>query len=133
MTTGEYRIPIGTEFDVTRASLQVLRCAREQGFDKVKVAMLATVVSELTTNILKYAGTGELVLRPIERGGKRGLLIRVSDRGPGIEDVEAALRDHHSTGGTLGLGLPGVRRMMDEFELESEAGRGTTITVKKWN
>ena len=132
MSTGEYRLPIATDIDVTRASMQARRCALAQGFDTITAAMLVTTVSELGTNILKYAVRGELVIQPIERVGKKGLLIRATDQGPGIVDVDTAMQDHHSTGGTLGLGLPGVKRMMDEFEIRSEPKRGTTITVKKW-
>jgi serine/threonine-protein kinase RsbT len=132
MTTGEYRLPIAKDVDLTRASMQARRCALAQGFDANAAAMLVTAVSELGTNILKYAVRGEIVIQPIERCGKKGLSIRVTDQGPGIADVETAMQDHHSTGGTLGLGLPGVKRMMDAFEIRSEPNRGTTITVTKW-
>lgn len=132
MSTGEYRLQIATDIDVTRASMQARRCSLAQGFDAITAAMLVTTVSELGTNILKYAVRGELVIQPIERAGKKGLLIRATDQGPGIANVEIAMKDHHSTGGTLGLGLPGVKRMMDEFEIRSEPSRGTTVTVKKW-
>ena len=132
MATGEYRIRIATEFDATRASMQARRCALEQGFDKNKVATLTTVASELATNILKYAGEGHIILRPIEEGTKIGLLICAFDQGPGIKNVDEALQDHKSTSGTLGLGLPSVKRMMDEFEIITEWQNGTTVTVKKW-
>jgi serine/threonine-protein kinase RsbT len=95
-------------------------------------ALLVTTVSELGTNIIKYAGQGEIAIQPIEQDNKKGILIRATDQGPGIEDVLAAMQDHHSTGGTLGLGLPGVKRMMDEFEIRSEPKHGTVVTVKKW-
>ncbi len=132
MSTGEYRLPIATDFDVTRASMQARRCGLAQGFDTIAAAMLVTTVSELGTNILKYAARGEIIIQPIERTGKKGLLIRAIDQGPGITDIELAMKDHHSTGGTLGLGLPGVKRMMDEFEIKSAPNQGTSITVKKW-
>lgn len=132
MATQEYRLPIAGEVDVTRVTMQTRRCALEQGFGTTAVALLITSVSELSTNVLKYAGRGELLIQPLDREGKKGLLLRVSDHGPGIADLETALQDHHSTGGTLGLGLPGVRRMMDEFEIQSDPQRGTIVTVKKW-
>jgi anti-sigma regulatory factor (Ser/Thr protein kinase) len=131
MTGREYRLPIAEEFDVTRAALQARRCATAAGFDATKVALLATTVSELGTNVLKYAGAGEVVITAAA-GPRAGITVRVTDRGPGIADLAAAMRDHHSTGGTLGLGLPGVRRMMDEFDIRSAPGAGTTVTVTKW-
>lgn len=127
----EYRQPLAETFDVTRAALQVRRCATAADFDATKVALLATTVSELGTNVLKYAGTGEVII-VISDHPRAGITVRVTDRGPGIADLDAALRDHHSTGGTLGLGLPGVRRMMDEFDIQSAPGQGTTVTVTKW-
>lgn len=133
MATGEYRIIIAVDLDVTRASMQARRCAMAQGFDATTTALLVTTVSELGTNIIKYAGIGEITIQPIEEGTKKGLLIRAIDQGPGIADIKAAMQDHNSTGGTLGLGLPGVRRMMDDFDICSEPTRGTTVTVKKWN
>ena len=94
--------------------------------------MIATAVSELARNILKYAVSGEIRLRQVDGPSGRGIEIEAVDRGPGIEDPEAAMRDHFSSGGTLGLGLPGVRRMMDEFSLESTPGEGTRVTAVKW-
>ena len=94
--------------------------------------MIATAVSELVRNILKYAGNGEIWLRRIKEPSRRGIEIEALDRGPGIADCEAAMLDHVSSGGTLGLGLPGVRRMMDEFSLESTPGEGTRVTARKW-
>jgi serine/threonine-protein kinase RsbT len=133
MGTGEYRINIAVDLDVTRASMQARRCAMDQGFKSTTTALLVTAVSELGTNIIKYAGRGEITIQPIQEGTRKGILIRAVDQGPGIADIEAAMQDHHSTGGTLGLGLPGVKRMMDDFEIRSEPKRGTTVTVKKWN
>jgi serine/threonine-protein kinase RsbT len=133
MATGEYRITIAIDMDVTRASMQARRCALNEGFDATTTALLVTTVSELGTNIIKYAGRGEITIQPIQEETKKGILIRAVDQGPGIADIKMAMKDHHSTGGTLGLGLPGVKRMMDEFDIRSELKRGTTITVKKWN
>jgi serine/threonine-protein kinase RsbT len=132
MTRSEYRMPIANQFDVTRAALQARRCALAAGMDATKVALLVTALSELTTNVLKYAGDGEVVIGVRDDGKHTGITLRVTDHGPGIADIAAAMRDHHSTGGTLGLGLPGVQRMMDEFDLQSTPGEGTSVTVTKW-
>ncbi|MEQ8667604.1 MAG: ATP-binding protein [Pirellulales bacterium] len=132
MATGEYRIIVAVDLDVTRASMQARRCAMAQGFNATTTALLVTTVSELGTNILKYAARGEITIQAIEEGEKKGILIRALDHGPGIANIKAAMQDHHSTGGTLGLGLPGVKRMMDEFDIHSELKRGTSVTVKKW-
>jgi serine/threonine-protein kinase RsbT len=132
MATGEYRIVVAVDLDVTRASMQARRCAMSQGFNPTTTALIVTTVSELGTNIIKYAGRGEITVQPIHEGKKQGILIRAVDQGPGIADITTAMQDHHSTGGTLGLGLPGVKRMMDDFEIRSEPNRGTTVTAKKW-
>ena len=103
-------------------------------FSSAEVAMIATVASEFGRNILKYGGArGYLLVSWIEdRGGKGAVEIRAVDYGPGFIDVAAALKDHYSTGGTLGLGLPGSARIMDSLEIESQPGRGATVTAKKW-
>jgi serine/threonine-protein kinase RsbT len=128
----EYRIAIHTEPDATRAIMQARRSAAAAGFDPARVTMLGTVASELVRNILKYAGSGDLIIRQIEEHAVRGLELIATDRGPGIADIDNALRDHVSTSGTLGLGLPGVKRMTDEMHIESTLGKGTTVTVRKW-
>jgi serine/threonine-protein kinase RsbT len=94
--------------------------------------MIGTAVSELARNILKYAHTGEIWLRHVEGPKGRGIEIEALDEGPGIADTEAAMRDHVSTSGTLGLGLPGVARLMDEFSLDSAPGKGTRVKARKW-
>ena len=123
---------IRTETDASRAVLESTLYCREAGFDETPSRMIATAVSELVRNILKYAGTGEIHLRRVKRMGSHGIEIEAVDQGPGIADCEAAMRDHYSSGGTLGLGLPGVKRMMDEFSLESTPGEGTRVTARKW-
>ena len=128
----EYRVAIHTEHDAIRAIMQARRSAAAAGFDSARVSMLGTVASELVRNILKYAGSGELIVRLVHKDSKRGLELVATDRGPGIADVEEATKDHVSTGGTLGLGLPGVKRMMDEMQIESMVGKGTTVTARKW-
>ena len=126
------RLPIRTDSEASRAALQATAYLRAEGLEHVTSQMIATAVSELARNIVKYAGTGEIWVRRIEGERGRGIEVEAVDEGPGIEDPEAALRDHVSTGGTLGLGLPGVRRLMDEFTLESVPGQGTRVTARKW-
>ena len=125
------RWAVATEIDLKRVVLESTQLARNVGFEDTQSRMIATAISELARNILKYAGSGEIRLREVA-GPPAGVRIEAVDRGPGIEDAEAAMRDHYSSGGTLGLGLPGVERMMDEFELHSSPGEGTRITVAKW-
>ena len=126
------RLGIRTEMDATRAPLEATLYSRAAGFDETPSRLIATAVSELARNILKYARSGEIRLRQVQGGSGRGIEIEAMDRGPGIADPEAAMRDHFSSGGTLGLGLPGVKRMMDEFSLDSRPGEGTRVTAVKW-
>jgi serine/threonine-protein kinase RsbT len=130
--SAELHSTIRTETDASRTVLESTLYSREAGFDETPSRMIATAVSELVRNILKYAGTGEIRLRRVKGMGGRGIEIEAVDQGPGIADCEAAMRDHYSSGGTLGLGLPGVKRMMDEFSLESTPGKGTRVTARKW-
>ena len=128
----EERLHVTDEADLVQAVLQVGRLAERVGFDAVTAAKLMTAASELARNILKYAGRGQFLLARLEDPARRGIEIVAEDRGPGIADVEKALEDHYSTSGTLGLGLPGVRRMADEFEIVSAPKQGTRVTVRKW-
>ncbi|WDI44530.1 ATP-binding protein [Bremerella sp. P1] len=132
MNLPEMRIWISTEANLARSIVASRKMAESAGLQANQVALVATAVSELARNIIKYAHHGEVILRYITHGPKQGIEVVAWDHGPGIECVESAMSDHHSTGGTLGLGLPGVKRLMDEFELESELGKGTRITVRKW-
>ena len=93
--------------------------------------MIATAISELARNIVQYAQHGEIVLSVVE-GSRPGIQIVARDQGPGIADLEQAMRDGYSTGGSLGLGLPGAKRLMDEFTIDSEVGKGTIVSVRKW-
>ena len=126
------RVAISGEPQITRAVLETRRVASAIGFEDTAVSLITTTVSELAHNIRKYANYGEIVLRHVRQGHQSGLEVVASDRGPGIENLEAALSDHWSSSGTLGLGLPGVKRMMDEFEIETEPSSGTRVTVRKW-
>ena len=125
-------IRITDELSLGRAVVGAASLSAEAGLSPVAAQQLATVVSELARNILKYAGHGQIEMRREEDGDRVGIRLIVSDRGPGIDDVEQAVADHFSTGGSLGLGLSGVKRMMDEFHIESQPGKGTRIEVVKW-
>ncbi len=112
--------------------MEVRRLTTELGYDENSALMISTAVSELARNILKYAGKGEITIETVDTDSRFGIEVIARDRGPGIPDVEQAITDHYSSGGTLGLGLPGVRRMMDEFEVSSEPDVGTQVVVRKW-
>ncbi|MFM7113335.1 MAG: anti-sigma regulatory factor [Planctomycetota bacterium] len=129
----EIRHHVRVESDVTVAVLAIGRLAGSVGFDTSRKTMLMTVASELGTNICKYAGSGWLIATVVSRGAVRGIEIVAEDNGPGIADISSALRDHFSSSGTLGLGLPGVRRMVDSFDIRSAVGQGTTVRVVKWS
>lgn len=106
--------------------------ARALGFGTIDQARIATAISELARNIVLYAGEGTVTLRLIQRSGKKGIEVICEDRGPGIEDVSLVMRDGYSTSRGLGMGLPGAKRLMDEFEIESRLGQGTRVVVRKW-
>jgi len=107
--------------------------AGQAGFNTADQVFFATAVSELATNIVRYAGRGgRVTLRILHNLENVGLEVAAQDSGPGIENVEAAMTDHFSSGDSLGLGLPSVKRIMDEFEIQSEPGRGTLIVGRKW-
>jgi serine/threonine-protein kinase RsbT len=128
----EMRRSVLTEHDAGRIVLESTLFSREAGFGEAPSQMVATAVSELVRNILKYAGTGEICVRRVKKPGASGIEIEALDQGPGIADCEAAMQDHYSSGGTLGLGLPAVKRMMDDFSLESSPGQGTRVVARKW-
>ena len=130
---GKVRVRIERDADVVTARQEGRTLAVLVGFSSGDATIVATVISELARNIVLYAKTGEIVMTLLaEQGGRRGLEITARDQGGGIRNVERVLRRGYSTSGGLGLGLPGVRRMMDEFDLVSESGKGTVVTVKKW-
>jgi serine/threonine-protein kinase RsbT len=128
----DIRVSIRSDIDIVAARQRVRALAVEVGFTATDATLLATTVSELARNIVSYARPGEIVLRALETGSHKGIIILAVDNGPGIRSIQDAMRDGFSTSGGLGLGLPGVRRLMDEFRIESELGRGTTVSVKKW-
>ena len=125
-------IPINTESDIFISRQNSREFAKEFGFDTIDMALIATAVSELTRNIITYAKNGNLFIELIEEKKRIGIKVIASDDGPGIENIELALQEGYSTSGSLGLGLPGVRRLMDDFKIHSKFGSGTTITAIKW-
>jgi serine/threonine-protein kinase RsbT len=125
-------VAINSDQDIVVARQRGRALAAELGFSATDSTLLATAISELARNIVSYARKGEITLKTIHGSSREGILVVASDDGPGIPDIRQALRDGFSTSGSLGLGLPGVRRLMDEFQIASQAGRGTTVTVKKW-
>lgn len=122
---------IRTERDVSAAIAAAMEAAKAVGFDDATVGSVATAVSEVARNIVKYAQYGEVVFRRVDEPAV-GLEIVARDSGPGIENLEEAMRDHFSSSGTLGLGLPGMQRLMDEFDVCSTPGVGTVVTMRKY-
>ena len=118
--------------DVQLTVMTVQQLAKDIGMSTGAAASIATAVSELCTNITKYAKTGRVRLRAVNRRGQPGIEALIEDNGPGIEDLENAMKDNVSSSGTLGLWLPGARRLVDEFDLKTEVGKGTQIRVVKW-
>ena len=128
----QVRLPINSDSDIVVARRTGRALAAELGFSPTDVVRIATAISELARNVLSYAASGEIRLEALTCRNRRGIVITASDRGPGIADVERAMQDTYSTSGGLGLGLPGVRRLMDEFGIESAVGQGTTVSATKW-
>jgi serine/threonine-protein kinase RsbT len=119
--------------DIAVARNEVRTLAAALGFRALDQTRLATVASELARNVVKYAGSGRLIAQPTTTpDGRQALRLIFEDRGPGIPDIDAAMRDGFSTGRGLGKGLPGSKRLVDEFKIESEVGRGTRVTVTRW-
>jgi serine/threonine-protein kinase RsbT len=125
-------VPIHSDLDIVTARVEGRELAKELGFGVIDQARIATAISELTRNIVQYTEEGEAILYSIEQGNHIGIEVVCKDRGPGIADVELAMQDGYSTSSSLGMGLPGARRLMDEFEIESQVGVGTTVTIRKW-
>jgi len=128
----EARVVVEADRDIVTARQQGRLMAAQLGFSPGTATLIATAISELAQNILMYARRGEMLMRTVETNGSRGIAVEATDEGPGIPQPQRALEDGYSTSGRLGLGLPGVKRLMDEFRLETTPGRGTRIMVKKW-
>jgi RNA polymerase sigma factor (sigma-70 family) len=127
----EVCVPIRTDADIVAARQAARELASRLGFSRTELTLIATAVSEIARNIVRFADSGEIIIELVDRP-RRGVQVVARDAGPGIEDVDKALTDGYSTYHGLGLGLPGARRLMDEFAVVTELGRGTTVTMRKW-
>jgi serine/threonine-protein kinase RsbT len=126
-------IALENDQDIAVARTQVRALAAALGFRALDQTRLATVASELARNVVKYAGRGRLIAQPTEdSNGRQGLRLIFEDQGPGISNIEEAMGEGFSTGRSLGLGLPGSKRLVDEFKIESVAGHSTRVTVLRW-
>jgi serine/threonine-protein kinase RsbT len=122
---------VATDTDIIRARQAGRELAAEVGFVGVDLVVVATAISEVARNIVRYATSGDLEIAPLHQGHRHGIEIVARDQGPGIADIELAMQDGYSTGSGLGMGLPGCKRLMDEFEVASSPA-GTTVTMRKW-
>ena len=125
-------VPVTGSDDIVVARQAGRDLAESLGFSLTDITLIATAISELARNITSYTNGGEVRLRTVDEHGRTGLVVEAIDSGPGIADVDRALEDGYSTSAGMGLGLPGARRLMDEFEIRSAVGRGTTVIMKKW-
>ena len=123
---------ISSGADIVAARQEGRKLADQLGFSDVDQTVIATAISEVARNIVEYAEKGEIHINPILNGTKKGILIVARDSGPGIVDLALAMQDGYTTGRGLGLGLSGAKRLMDEFDIQSMEGQGTTVTMKKW-
>ena len=126
------RVPVREEADVILARRRARELALAEGFSEGRAGAVATAVSEVAWNIVVHAGAGEILIAVVEDRGRRGIQVVARDPDRGIPDVELAMRDGYSTARSLGLGLAGAKRLMDEFAVVSAVGDGTTVTMKKW-
>jgi serine/threonine-protein kinase RsbT len=126
------RVAIERDADIVTARQRGRALAAAAGFSSTDQTMIALAISEIARNMLCYAQHGTVTIIRLDEAGRCGVLIVAKDHGPGIPDIELAMRDGYSTGKSLGLGLPGAKRVMDEFELVSSPGQGTTVTMRKW-
>jgi serine/threonine-protein kinase RsbT len=128
----EVRVPIRSERDILAARRAGRELAAGLGFSDIQQIELATAISEIARNTVVYAGSGEMKFGVVSDGARTGVRVIATDVGPGIADIGSAMHDGYSTGGGLGLGLPGAKRLMDGFEVVSALGAGTTVTMTKW-
>jgi len=132
MAYEEKRVVIDTDSDVVAARQEGRVMAIQAGFSGSDIAIIATAISEIARNIIEYADHGEIIINVSQKDNKQGIKIVAVDNGPGIQDISKAMQDGYSTSKGLGLGLPGAKRLMDDFEIISQIGKGTKITMKKW-
>ena len=128
----ERALPLKSGEDVVRLRQAVRERAVATGFSLVDQTKIVTAASEIGRNTIQYGGGGDVKIAIIANGSRRGLRLQFSDTGPGIPDIEQALKDGYTTGGGLGLGLSGARRLSDEFDIDSAPGRGTRVTLVRW-
>jgi serine/threonine-protein kinase RsbT len=128
----EVVVPIEADADLVPARAQARAIAERLGFSRTDTTLIATAVSEIARNIVVHVGRGEIAMRAVDEHERVGLVVTARDAGPGLPDVRAALQHGYPSRGGLGLGLPGARRLMDEFQVSSAPGAGTTVTMTKW-
>jgi serine/threonine-protein kinase RsbT len=132
VTLNKESMSITREVDVIPFRNRLKEYAVKIGMSLVNQTKIITAGSELARNMLKYAGGGKVTIEVVSKGRENGLRLVFADKGPGIKDISLAMKDGYSTAKSLGLGLPGTRRLVSEFNIESEVGKGTTVTVTKW-
>lgn len=132
MAKNEIAVFIKVDADIVTARQEGRALANRIGFSSSDQVLIATAISEAARNILQYARSGEIVLNHVHNGEKEGILIIARDQGPGIKDIRRVMEDGYSSSGGLGLGLPGIKRLMSEMDIQSTPGKGTTVTFKKW-
>lgn len=128
----ELVVPIRADADVLLARQRARELAKALKFSASELTLIATAISEVARNIVTYAKQGEVALQLVTQGRRRGIRVVARDQGPGIADISRAMQDGFSTSSSLGLGLPGSKRLMDDFDIVSELGKGTRITMTKW-
>ncbi|OCA89263.1 anti-sigma regulatory factor [Pradoshia sp. D12] len=131
MSTQSY-VKILNEWDIVAARQVGRNVAKELGFGTVDQARITTTISELARNIYLYAGQGQICIEKVYDNGRTGLRVIAEDNGPGISDIRRVMEDGYTTSGGLGAGLPGVKRLMDDFDIDSDVGKGTRIMSTKW-
>lgn len=129
---GEYEMPIRDDDDVILVRRKVRALAEQFGFDAFATAAITTATSELGRNVWRHAGGGKATIFELEQDGRSGVKVRFEDRGPGIAEIERVLRGGYSAVRSLGLGVSGSKRLVDEFDLDTVVGQGTTVTITKW-
>jgi serine/threonine-protein kinase RsbT len=128
----ETKVTIESDADIVAARRQARVMAIDAGFTLCDSILITTAVSEMSRNVLEYAQKGEVTMSLLKNGARKGVKIVVKDSGPGIADIPQVMQDGYSSRTGLGIGLPGTKRLMDEFEIRSKVGSGTTVTMKKW-
>ena len=129
----EIRVPIASDADTVIARQAGREVALRLGFSRTDATFVATAISEIARNITVHAGQGEIIVRELSEDGRTGLAVIARDDGPGIADVAAVMRQDYRSDAGLGMGIWGAMRLMDEIDIDSKAGRGTTVTMKKWS